>query len=129
MKKAFEQAGVWALMRQRVSVAKYTHKGDPLTIDCSYQPNGEIKMFHAVSLETDVSVTKDLAFSYPRLVKGLADQQHVGAVLTAVVEDNLDRADEAISFGLAMLEESKILVQPTKDLPDIAKAVQYELKA
>ena len=52
MREAFEQAGVWKhkQMRKRIAVAEYTHPGDPLKIDCGYRPNGEVKLFHAVSL-------------------------------------------------------------------------------
>src|ERR1700678_964480 len=35
MRGAFEQAGVWPLMRKSIAVAQYTHKGDPLKIDCA----------------------------------------------------------------------------------------------
>ena len=65
MRDTFEQAGVWALMKKKIAAAQYTHKGDPLKIDCGYRPNGVIKMFHAVSLDSDVDAAKVLAFTYP----------------------------------------------------------------
>src|SRR5260370_3405061 len=108
MRDAFEQAGVWVLMEKQVAVAEYTHKGDPLKIDCSYQPNGVIKMFQAVSLETDVDSAKVLAFSYPKIVDGLAKKEKATVVLTAVVEDDLNRLDEAVLFALATLGQSGI---------------------
>jgi predicted RNA-binding protein YlxR (DUF448 family) len=54
MRTAFEQAGVWRLMRKKIGAAAYTQLGDPLKIDCGYR-NGKVRMFHAVSLENDVA--------------------------------------------------------------------------
>ena len=71
MREAFESAGVWALGRRDIALANYGSKGDPLKIDFGYRPNGVIKMFQAMSLETDVDAAKVLAFSYPALREGL----------------------------------------------------------
>ena len=51
MRRQFERAEVWGLMRKQIAVAQYTRAGDPLRIDCGYRPNGVIKMFQAVSLD------------------------------------------------------------------------------
>ena len=127
MRDAFEQAGVWALMRKQIAVAEYTHKGDPLKIDCAYRPNGEIKMFHAVSVETDVDAAKVLAFSYPKIVEGIAEKERASTVLTAVVEDDLDQSDEAILFALGILEQSKIRVVAVGKMSGIAKVARREM--
>ncbi len=129
MRDAFEQAGVWVLMRKQIAVAEYTHKGDPLKIDCSYQPNGVIKMFQAVSLESDVDSAKVLAFSYPVLAQGIEKKEKASALLTAVVEDDLDRSDEAVLFALATLEESRIRVAVAGEMAGIAEAARRELRA
>ena len=129
MREAFEQAGVWALMRKQIPVAEYTHKGDPLKIDCSYRPNGEIKMFQALSLETDIDAAKVLAFSYPTIVEGIAKKEKASAALTAVVENDLDRSDEAILFALATLERSRIRVAAAGEMPMIAEVARRELRA
>src|SRR3974390_1313387 len=71
MREAFETAGVWVVGRQDIALASYGVKGDPLKIDFGYRPNGVIRMFQAVSLETDVDAAKVLAFSYPSLREGL----------------------------------------------------------
>lgn len=128
MRDAFEQAGVWALMRKNIATAQYTHKGDPLKIDCGYRPNGEVKMFHAVSLAGDVDAAKVLAFSYPQIAAGIAREEKASASLTAVVEDNLDRSDEAILFALATLEQSQIAVAAVAAMPGIAEQVRVELR-
>jgi hypothetical protein len=128
MREAFEQAGVWGLMRHQIAVAAYTHKGDPLKIDCSYRPNGEIKMFHALSLESDVDAAKVLAFSYPRIAEGIAKKEKASAVLTAVVEDDLNRLDEAILFALATLGQSGIQVAAAGEMAGIADVARRELR-
>ena len=128
MRDAFEQAGVWGLMRKQIAVAEYTHKGDPLKIDYAYRPNGEIKMFQAVSLETDVDAAKVLAFSYPKIAEGVAKKEKASAVLTAVVEDDLDRLDEAVLFALAILGQSRIRVAAVGEMAGIAEVARRELR-
>ena len=128
MKDAFERAGVWALMSKRIAAAQYTHRGDPLKIDCGYRPNGVIKMFHAVSLATDADAAKVLAFSYPELRDGIARVEQAKTELTAVVEAHLDRKDEQIAFALAVLERSRIAIRHTGDLPSIAITARAELR-
>ncbi|MFB3915144.1 MAG: DUF3037 domain-containing protein [Terriglobales bacterium] len=128
MRDAFEQAGVWQLMRKKVAVAPFTHKGDPLKLDCGYRPNGVIKFFHAVSLASDVDAAKVLAFSYPQIREGIARLEHAKTELTAVVENNLDRNDEQIAFALETFERNSILVAPTADLPRLAEVARRELR-
>jgi hypothetical protein len=128
MRGAFEHAGVWGLMRHEITVADYTHKGDPLKIDCSYQPNGEIKMFQAVSLETDVNAAKVLAFSFPKIAEGIAQKEKASTLLTAVVEDDLDRSDEAMLFALATLGQSRIRVAAVGEMTGIAEVARQEMR-
>lgn len=128
MKNAFEEAGVWALMSKRIAAAQYTHRGDPLRIDCGYRPNGVIKMFHAVSLATDTDAAKVLAFSFPEMRAGIARVEKAKTELTAVVEADLDREDEQVAFALAVLAKSEIHAASTDDLPDIAQRARVELR-
>jgi hypothetical protein len=128
MKDAFEQAGIWALMKKKIAAAQYTHKGDPLKIDCGYRPNGVIKMFHAVSLDSDVDAAKVLAFTYPDIRDGIARIEKAKSELTAIVEPDLDRTDEAILFALATLERNAIAVATTADLPAIAETARVEMR-
>jgi hypothetical protein len=129
IREAFEQAGVWELMRKQVAVAEYTHKGDPLKIDCAYRPTGEIKMFQAVALETDVDAAKVLAFSYPKVAEGIRRVEKASSSLTAVVEDDLDRSDEAVLFALATLGQSRIRVAAEGEMAGIAEMARQELRA
>ena len=127
MREAFEQAGVWGLMHKRIAVAPYTELGDPLKIDCGYRPNGELKLFHAVSLATDVDAAKVLAFSYPQIREGIARVEKITTSLTALVEDDLDRTDEPIAFALDTLARSHIAVAPQAELPRLAEVARQEL--
>ena len=128
MREAFEHAGVWKLMRKRIAVAQYTHPGDPLKIDCGYRPNGEVKLFHAVSLASDVDATKVLAFTYPQIREGIARLEQAKTSLTAIVEDDLDRADEPIAFALDALARSQIAVAAQAELPRLAEVARRELR-
>src|SRR5271157_4315299 len=128
MRDAFEQQGVWRLMRTQIAVAQYTNRGDPLKIDCGYRPNGVIRMFHAVSRESDVDAAKVLAFSYPALRDGLLRAENAGSELTAVVEDGLNRGDEGIGFALATLAASQINVAAVSEMPQIAERARVELR-
>jgi len=128
MRGAFEQAGVWELMRKRIAVSQYTHKGDPLRLDCGYRPNGVVHLFQAVSLATDVDSAKVLAFSYPQIREGIARLENAKTSLTAVVEDDLDRGDDAIGFALETFENTSILVATTSELPQIAQRARMEMR-
>ncbi len=128
MKDAFEQAGVWKLFHHDVAVAPYTRAGDPLKLDCGYRPNGVIKFFHAVPLATEVEAAKVLAFSYPQVREGMARLEHVQTELTAIVEGDLDRGDEAVAFALEVLERSQIAVAGTGELARLAEVARRELR-
>ncbi len=128
MRDAFEQAGVWKLMRHRIAVAQYTHRGDPLKIDCGYRPNGVVKMFHAVSLATEPETAKILAFSFPQIEAGVLKAEQSKASLTAIVEDDLDRGDEQVAFALETLEQARIATAGASELPRIADEVRAEMR-
>ena len=128
MRDAFEQAGVWKLMRHRIAVAQYTHKGDPLKIDCGYRPNGVVKMFHAVALATEPETAKILAFSFPQIEAGILKAEQAKTSLTAIIEDDLDRRDDAVAFALETLEQARIATAVAADLPRIADAIRRELQ-
>ena len=128
MRGAFEQAGVWPHMRQGIAVAQYTHKGDPLKIDCGYRPNGMVKLFQAVSLATDVNAAKVLAYSYPRIAEGIQRDEQAATSLTAVVEDSPDATDEGIQFSIAIMEQSKIRIAGVSEMAGIAELARKELR-
>lgn len=128
MRGAFERAGVWALMRKRIAVSQYTRSGDPLRLDCGYQPNGVIRLFHAVSLATDIDAAKVLAFSYPQIAAGIERVEKAKSELTAVTEPDLDRGDAQIGFALETLERSRIAVATTAEMEQVAQHARMELR-
>jgi hypothetical protein len=128
MRGAFDQAGVWKLMRQDIRAAEYTHAGDPLKIDCGYRPNGVIKMFQGMALKNGIDAAKVLAFSYPQIEDGIKKKEAAGCNLTAVVEGDLDRGDEAVAFALVMLEQSRIGVATVEEMPRFAEVARRELR-
>lgn len=128
MQKEFEKVGVWSLMWRNVDVAKYTRRGDPLKIDCGYSPNGTIKLFHAVAIETDPNSAKVLAFSFPRLSGGIQKTEKKRVELTAVTGDDLPGEDEAVAFALEILQQQHIGVARLSQMPQIAQTAARELR-
>ncbi|MFC6646182.1 DUF3037 domain-containing protein [Granulicella cerasi] len=128
MRDAFERAGVWKLMRKKIAASQYTQAGDPLKLDCGYR-NGKVRMFQAVSLESDVEGAKGLAYSASRLRGGVARVEGVELELTAVVERRATVGDEEqYAFGLSVMEREAIRVLTVADLARAAETARYELK-
>jgi hypothetical protein len=127
MRNEFESAGVWRAMSKEVRAAAYTRPGDPLKIDCGYSTNGTVKLFHAVSLAADTNSAKVLAFSFPPLAEGLRKKEGKQAQLTAVVENDLDRADDQIAFALETLSRQAIHIAPLAEMASLAAIAAHEL--
>jgi len=136
MRTEFERAGVWELMRKRIAASEYTRPGDPMRIDVGYRPNGQIKMFHAVSLEPGVEMAKVLAFSASSLRAGVERVEKAELELTAVIEPwaRLGATDaeperlEMYRFGVETMEEHQIRVLTTSDLGRVAETARRELR-
>ncbi|HET9839298.1 MAG TPA: DUF3037 domain-containing protein [Candidatus Angelobacter sp.] len=128
VRSEFESAGVWPLMWHDVPVSRYTRSGDPLKIDCGYSPNGTVKLFHAVSLATDVNAAKVLAFTFPQLADGIRKAEGKRLELTTVIEDDLPPDDESVNFARETLRQHSITIAATADLPRIAIAAARELR-
>jgi hypothetical protein len=128
MRAEFERAGVWSLMRKRIAAAQYTQPGDPLKIDCGYR-NGRVRMFQAVSLESDAEPAKGLAYSAEALREGVARVEGIEMELTAVVEPIASVADaEMYGFGVSAMERAAIRVLTTSDLGRVAETARRELR-
>ena len=128
MQQVFESVGVWQLMNKDIAAEKYTRKADPLKLDCGYRPNGTIKLFHALAVETDPNSAKVLAFSFPRMAEGITRLEKKEAELTAVTADDLPREDEAVAFALETLQQQQIRVAYISDLSAIATNAARELR-
>jgi Protein of unknown function (DUF3037) len=127
MQQEFEAAGVWALMNKDIAAEQYTRKGDPLKIDCGYSPNGTVKLFHALVIETDPNSAKVLAFSYPLLAEGIRKKDSRQAQLTAVLADIIPKEDDAVSFALETLEQQGIRIAHVGQMQHLAQAAAREL--
>ena len=128
MRTEFERAGVWQLMRKRIAAAQYTQPGDPLKLDCGYR-NGLVKMFHAVSLESDAEAAKGIAYSAGALREGVMHVEGVALELTAVVESLAGVADaEQYGFGVKAMERADIRVLTVADLGRVAETARRELQ-
>jgi len=136
MRTQFERAGVWTLMRKQIAAAPYTKPGDPLRIDCGYRPNGVVRMFQAVTLESDSEAAKGLAFSAEALRQGVARVEKAVLELTAIVEPIRKTEDEEpgedriaqYRFAVEIMEEHAIRVLTTSDLPRAAETARRELR-
>ena len=130
MRDAFTAAGVWdhPAMWKRIPVGELASDGDPLKIDCGYRPNGVVRLFHAVALDTDVSAAKVLAYSYPALREGILKKENAHAELTAIVEDDFDRAADQVRFAIRTLETNAIKLARVSQLPALAEQARVELK-
>ncbi|MFY9747867.1 MAG: DUF3037 domain-containing protein [Acidobacteriaceae bacterium] len=133
----FEHARVWDLLQKRIAAAAYTQPGDSLKIDCGYKPNGVIRMFHAVSLASDVELAKVLAFSAPALRSGVARLENAELELTAIVEPLRNSQGEVAvgedqveqyRFGVATMETHQIRVLTVNDLERVAETARRELR-
>ena len=135
MRRGFEQAGVWELMRKRIAASSYTRPGDPLRIDCGYRPNGVVRMFHAVSLEGETELAKVLAFSMAAIREGVARVEGASLEMTAVVEPLREvsgaQEEETLAgyrFAVETMEGQQIRVMTTGDLPRMAETARRELR-
>ena len=128
MRDEFTRAGVWGLMRKRVAASQYTRPGDPLKLDCGYR-NGMVRMFHAVSLESDTELAKGLAYSAGGLREGVARVEGANLELTAIVESISQVSDgEMFAFGVGVMESAGLRVLTTADLTRVAETARRELR-
>jgi hypothetical protein len=136
MRKSFEDAGVWTLMWKQIPAAIYTKPGDPLHIDCGYR-NGVLKMFQAVSLESNADDAKLLAFAAPRLKAGVEREDGRKFLLTAIIESLSWPAGDSepneertalYDFARETMEEQEIRVMTMSELPQLAQTAREELR-
>jgi|SRR5579864_664212 len=128
MRDELERAGVLHLMLREIPMAEYTRPGDPLKFDFGYSAGEDFKFLHAVSLSQRVEHGMILAARFPQIAAGMRAKKNVKAWLTAVVDDDLDRTRDDVSFTLQMMQENGIVVAPTAEMPGIAEGIRLELR-
>ncbi len=128
MRDEFERAGVWRLLRKRIAAAQYTQAGDPLKIDCGYR-NGRVRMFHAVSLQSDAEGAKGIAYSAAALRAGVLANEGAELELTAVIEPISTVVDEELyRFGVRAMERELVRVLTVADMGRVAETARRELR-
>jgi hypothetical protein len=127
MRDEFRKVGVLGLLNA-VPAEPYTRPGDPFEFDFGYRFGGEIKLFHAVSMRASIDAAVTLAARYPKIVPVMAQVTGAAPMLTAVVEDELDRGRSEIGFALEMMTESRILVAGSGEMAGIAERARVELR-
>lgn len=128
MRDEFTRAGVWRLMRKKIAASQYTGAGDPLKLDCGYR-NGQVRVFHAVSLEHDAEAAKGLAYSLAGLREGVTRVEGVPLELTALVEPISSVSDaEMYGFGVGVMESAGLRVLTVADLGRVAETARRELR-
>jgi hypothetical protein len=127
MRDAFEQAGVAKFMLP-VPVAPYTKPGDPFQFDFGYNTGTEIKLFHAVSLRASVEAAVMLAARLAKIAPAMERVTGATPRLTAVIDDDLDRQQEAVRFALSVMEEEGIRIAVAAEMPMIAEVARKELR-
>lgn len=128
MRDEFEKAGVLGIMQKNVPVADYTKAGDPLRFDFAYALASDLKFLHAVSLAQGTDRGRLLALQFPQIAAGVLAKRGLKAWLTAVVDDELDRERNEVSFALEMMQDSGIVVTRAAEMPRIAEGIRAELK-
>ena len=86
-----------------------------------------MKLFHAVSLKAGVDTAVTLAARYPKIAPVMAKVTGATPLLTAVIDDGLNREEQAIQFALGMMEEERIRIAVAAEMPGIAEAARMEL--
>jgi hypothetical protein len=125
---AFVHAGIWKRLDKRISVARWTHPGDPFTFDYGYRPaliegkpNGHVRFIHALSLQRDTELAKVLVYTLDHV------RRKEAADLTAVVEGLAGQGDEPAALCQRILEEGRVSIQPVAGVEAFAQSVRGEL--
>ncbi len=127
IREAFARAGVLELMQKDLDVVKYTGPGDPFRIDFGYRVENMVKMFHAVSVASNVDPSLALLYRYSRVASGMRQEQ-LHASLTAVVDQGMAMQEEKTRFAIGMLEQNSVRVRTVGELAEIASEVRRELR-
>jgi hypothetical protein len=124
---AFEHAGIGKWINRGIPVAPYTKSGDPFKFDFGYRVGNTIKLFQAVSMKTSIEQAVLLASRYPGIAEKMSKTTLALPLLTAVIEDDLDRTQEQTQFALGMLSDSQIRVAISAEMPLLAEQARKEL--
>ncbi|MGD0416951.1 MAG: DUF3037 domain-containing protein [Terriglobales bacterium] len=125
IKEEFAKAGVLELIQRDLGVEKYTGPGDPFRIDFGYRIGGVVKMFHAVSIASNVDQALALLYRYSRVATGMR-QEGLKVSLTAVVDEESALAEEKTRFAIGMLRQHSVRVKPVEKVAEVAGEVRRD---
>jgi hypothetical protein len=127
MRAAFEGEGILDSLLTDISMEKYTMPGDPLKLDFGYNTEANLKFLQAVSLKANLTQATNLAARFPKIADKIADETKIVALLTAVVDDDLDRSNSELAFALNFMTENHVQVVVAADMPKIAERARVEM--
>jgi len=125
IKEEFSKAGVLELIQRDLDVEKYTGHGDPFRVDFGYRVGGVVKLFHAVSVASNVDQALALLYRYSRVAAGM-QHERLQVSLTAVVDEGSALEEEKAQFAIGVLKQSSVLVRPVEKLAEIAGEVRRD---
>jgi chorismate mutase len=125
IKEEFSKAGVLELIQSDLDVEKYTGHGDPFRVDIGYRVGGVVKLFHAVSVASNVDQALALLYRYSRVAAGM-QHERLQVSLTAVVDEGSALEEEKAQFAIGVLKQSSVLVRPVEKLAEIAGEVRRD---
>ena len=128
MQSDFEREGIWDLLIRGIPVNEYTRADDSFKFDFGYRVGDTLKLFHAVSLRASVNTAIEVASRYKKVAPLMADRRKVSSLLTAVIEDDLDRGEERISYTLGAMGREGIRIAAVAEMPGIAEVARRELR-
>lgn len=127
MQTEFERVGVWGLLIHGVPVAQYTRPDDEYKFDFGYRLGNELKIFHAVSLKGTVDRAIEVASKYSTYSKTTKVRADFVPLLTTIIEDNLHRSEERVSYTLEAMGREGIQIAELQQMPQIAKQARNDL--
>ena len=122
MRDAFEDARVWELMMKRIAVAPYTFADDPMKIDCGYKPNGTLRLFHAIALDTHTPLAirgKELGqweLDLPLGVAPLPFDEHEISFVDAALSQRLVQRDQRCPLFCDQKHPRRIAIKAMHEL-------------
>ncbi len=117
------------LVQRDLDVEKYTGPGDPFRVDFGYRTKGGVvKMFHAVSVASNVDQALALLYRYSLVATGMR-QEGLEAALTAVVEKRSALAEEKARFAIGRLKQHSVRVEPVEKAAEVADEVRRDVES
>jgi hypothetical protein len=120
MRSMFERRGLWRTTTNDIPASRYTHPGNPLSIDCTYKTADRFHVIQAVSLSGLSDDASRLVSSLASLRAGILRVEEVELDLLTVVESRNARwstgALQQYRYNLEIMEEVGIRSIPLNDI-------------